>query len=50
VPLQTWFAYDSGNLIELFDEPPAQIRTVTIYASGHSFTSLVTDAELLAQE
>jgi hypothetical protein len=50
VPLQTWFAYDSGNLIELFDEPPAQIRTVTIYASGHSFASFVTDAELLAQE
>lgn len=50
VPLQTWVSFDSGNLIESFEQPPALIRTVTIYASGHSFDALVTEVELLAQE
>jgi hypothetical protein len=50
IPAGTWFAFDSGNLIELFQEPPAQIKTVTLYASGHSFDASVTDVELLAQE
>jgi hypothetical protein len=50
VPLQTWVTFDSGNLVEAFEEPPALIKSVTIYASGHSFDALVTEVELLAQE
>ncbi|MBN1954670.1 MAG: hypothetical protein JW900_06420 [Anaerolineae bacterium] len=50
VPLQTWVPFDSGNLIEVFEQPPAVIQGVTIYASGHAFDALVTDVELLAQE
>lgn len=49
-PLGTWFTYESGNLIELFEEPPASVTAVTIYASGHSFDALVTGVELLAAE
>jgi len=50
VPLRTWVTFDSGNLVEVFDEPPAVITGLTIYASGHSFDALVTEVELLAQE
>ncbi|MFQ6100629.1 MAG: FecR domain-containing protein [Anaerolineae bacterium] len=50
VPFQTWYAYDSGNLVEALQEPPALIKAVTIYASGHSFDALVTEVELLARE
>ena len=50
VPFQTWHVYDSGNLIEAFEESPALIKAVTIYASGHSFNALVTEVGLWAQE
>jgi len=50
VPFQTWYAFDSGNLVEAFEQPPALIKAVTIYASGHSFDALVTEVELLVQE
>ncbi len=49
IPLQTWASYDSENLMQS-DPPPALIKSVTIYASGHSFDALVTEVELLAQE
>ncbi len=49
IPLQTWTSYDSDNLMQS-DAPPALIKSVTIYASGHSFDALVTEVELLAQE
>lgn len=46
--------YDSPNLIEVFTlqsgAAPAVIRAIEIYASGHSFDSLVSEVELLAQE
>lgn len=46
-----WQIYDSGNLIEeLADTPPALIKSLTIYASGHSFHAMVTEVELFAQE
>jgi hypothetical protein len=35
---------------ELADTPPALIKSLTIYASGHSFHAMVTEVELLAQE
>ncbi|HIE39308.1 MAG TPA: hypothetical protein EYH30_07555 [Anaerolineales bacterium] len=56
IPFQTWYTFDSGNLIDsknptgAFVEPPALIKSVAIYASGHSFDALVTEVELLAQE
>ncbi|MGQ9522212.1 MAG: hypothetical protein ACUVTV_05745 [Anaerolineae bacterium] len=49
IPLQTWTSYDSENLMQS-DAPPALIKSITIYASGHSFDALVTEVELLAQE
>lgn len=50
IAAQTWVTFDSGNLIEDMEVPPAVIKSVTIYASGHSFEALVTEVELLAQE
>ncbi len=50
VPFRTWVTFDSENLVEAFEEPPALIKTLTIYASGHSFDALVAEIELLAQE
>lgn len=51
IPEGTWQTYDSGNLMEeLVDAPPALIKSLTIYASGHSFHAMVTEVELLAQE
>jgi hypothetical protein len=50
VPPQTWYTFDSGNLVQLFEEPPALIKRLAIYASGHSFDALATEVELLAQE
>jgi hypothetical protein len=48
---ENWQTYDSGNLMEgLADAPPALIKSLTIYASGHSFHAMVTEVELLAQE
>jgi hypothetical protein len=51
IPAGTWQTYESGNLMEELEEaPPAFIKSLTIYASGHSFHSMVTDVELLAEE
>ncbi len=51
VPPGSWRMYDSGNLVEeLADAPPAIIKRLIIYASGHSFHAMVTEVELLAQE
>jgi hypothetical protein len=35
---------------ELSGTPPALIKSVSIYASGHSFDAMVMEVELLAQE
>jgi hypothetical protein len=48
---RTWQPYNSGNLMEeLSSTPPALIKSISIYASGHSFDAMVTEVELLAQE
>jgi hypothetical protein len=48
---RTWQPYNSGNLMEeLGGTPPALIKSISIYASGHSFDAMVTEVELLAQE
>ena len=47
----TWQPFSTGNLMEdLAEIPPASIKSVRIYASGHSFHAMVADVELLAQE
>ncbi len=48
----SWFLYDSPNLMEITppDLRPAIVQSVRVYASGHSYDSMVTDVELLAQE
>jgi len=47
-----WFLYDSPNLMEFLPPElrPAIVDSVRVYASGHSYDSMVTDVELLAQE
>jgi len=48
-----WYVYDSPNLIEAMTAQgltPASVRAVTIYASGHTFESQVSEVELLALE
>ncbi len=46
-----WQTFDSDNLMqELTDTPPALVKAITIYASGHNFHTMVTEVELLAQE
>jgi hypothetical protein len=47
----TWQSYNTGNLMEeLTETPPALVKSITIYASGHSFHAMVTEVELLTQE
>lgn len=51
IPAGSWQTYDSANLMEeLADAPPAFIKSLTIYASGHSFHAMLTEVEVLAQE
>jgi hypothetical protein len=52
VPGRSWFLYDSPNLMEINPPElrPAVIQSVRVYASGHSYNSMVTGIELLAQE
>jgi hypothetical protein len=46
-----WHTYKSNNLVEeLADAPPAIIKSLRIYASGHNFHARVTDVELLVRE
>jgi len=49
----TWFAFDSGNLMnELVVDGfrPAWIDRISFYASGHSYQSAITDVELLVRD
>ncbi len=46
-----WYPYESGNLMEeLGDLRPSYIESITIYASGHDYESMVSQVELLAKE
>ena len=50
VPLGVWYTYESPNLFELLQETrPARINSVTIYANGHDYESLVSDVALTVQ-
>jgi hypothetical protein len=52
VPQGAWYLYDSPNLMEISppERRPVTVQSVRVYASGHSYDSLVTDVELLAEE
>jgi hypothetical protein len=53
VPLNQWHTFESPNLIELFQQtghPAIAIKSITLYASGHTFDSFVTDIQLLGAE
>jgi hypothetical protein len=52
VPEGKWFLYDSPNFMQALPPElrPAFIQSVRVYGSGHSYESMVTDVELLAQE
>ncbi len=42
-----WFSYESPNLFELLRETrPARINSITIFASGHDYNSLISDIAL----
>jgi hypothetical protein len=52
-PQAKWQNYPSDNLLTVFaanGAPAASIKSITIYAEGHSYSSLVTDVQLLARE
>ncbi len=50
VPLGVWYTYESPNLFELLgDTRPAHISSLTIYANGHDYESLVSDVALTVQ-
>jgi hypothetical protein len=47
VPLGIWYTYESPNLFESLQATrPARINSISIYASGHDYDSLVTDVAL----
>lgn len=47
VPLGSWYTYESSNLFELFKATrPAHINSITLYAIGHDYESLVSNVEL----
>jgi hypothetical protein len=48
-----WAAIETENLVDLLREagtPPAQIQSITLYASGHAFDSEITNVQLLGSE
>ncbi|MCC7358214.1 MAG: hypothetical protein IT317_01980 [Anaerolineales bacterium] len=52
-PQAQWQPFSSENLLDIFaaqGTPAAQIQSITIYAEGHTFTSMAADVQLLANE
>ena len=48
-----WYPYDSPNLIPFFSElgpAPVTLKSVSIYASGHTYQSQIAEIELSGQE
>ncbi|NIV37510.1 MAG: hypothetical protein GWN58_51260 [Anaerolineae bacterium] len=53
VPEDTWYSHDSPNLIPLMsqdDRAPILIKSITVYASGHTYQSTIAEVELIGQE
>jgi hypothetical protein len=52
-PYSEWHTYSSDDLLRIFASngaPAATIKSLTIYGEGHTFESLFTDVQLLANE
>ena len=54
VPENTWwYPYDSDNLIPLLSQDgkaPTVINSITVYASGHTYQSIIAEVELIGKE
>jgi len=53
VPEDTWYPYDSDNLVPLLSrdgQAPILIKSITVYASGHTYRSAIAEVELIGQE
>ena len=49
----TWYPYVSPNLIALLSQDgqaPILIESITVYASGHTYSSAIAEVELIGQE
>jgi len=52
-PEDTWYSYDSENLIPLLSQDgktPILINSITVNASGHTYKALIAEIELIGQE
>jgi hypothetical protein len=50
IPLGVWYTYESPNLFDTLSETrPARINSITVYASGHDYESLVSDVALIVR-
>ncbi len=52
VPEDTWYPYDSDNLVPLLSrdgQVPILIKSITIYASGHTYSSAIAEVELIGE-
>ena len=48
-----WVSIETDNLVDLLrgaGTPPAQVQSISIYASGHAFDSEITNVQLLGSE
>jgi len=53
VPEDTWYPYDSDNLIPLLSQDgkaPILISSITVNASGHTYRAFIAEVELIGQE
>jgi hypothetical protein len=49
-PLGIWYTYESPNLFDVLQETrPARINSITVYASGHDYQSMVSDVALIVR-
>ncbi len=49
IPVDVWFPFESGNLLELADPKPFIITSLQIYASGWDYESYVSDVRLIVE-
>jgi hypothetical protein len=50
IPQGVWYAYESGNLLDLLGENrPAYITGLTVYASGWNYEGIVSEIQLIVE-
>jgi hypothetical protein len=49
IPIDTWYAFESGNLFETQEFKPFYITTLELYASGWDYESYVTNVRLVVE-